>query len=192
MGSPGYRVETWHNGQWVQVVQESLAYCHGFLDARKDTLGPRAGYRVVRVYTGAVVRELPEQLEAGLGMIAGHPTPAQYREAAARCQNAALALDQRMVADLVRRSGGFVHPSQPGAPKVGDLVVVLLENPEDHVDPPGNTWHVGRLYTVEHVDPADHTLPWGLAEGPWVHAVRRPTEAELAAWALQVPGAPWG
>lgn len=67
-------------------------------------------------------------------------------------------------------------PWPPDAPRGGDLVVIVQrqEGYSDTLD--------GQLARVTMVDPRHvANLAWLVT---WVHSVRRPTEAELAAWVL--------
>lgn len=72
------------------------------------------------------------------------------------------------------------------APQVGDLVfVVKAWHPANDSD------EDGLIGWVNKVDPQGHSAWRVLHPGVgyvWAHAVRRPTEAELAAWALAQPG----
>lgn len=87
----------------------------------------------------------------------------------------------------------YTDPDEPGAPQPGDLVVVVVgQDPQDTKDYPGvvldeRSALEGTLrQVVDLTDPARFGRHRWMLQGSrfYVHAVRRPTEAELATWAL--------
>lgn len=89
-----YRIQTFYTGEWVTLKTESLGYCHGYLDARKDNSPRFSAYRIVKP-DGTVVRELPAQEELRIGMVAGLPTAEQYEAAAKKAMEIAKAIRER-------------------------------------------------------------------------------------------------
>lgn len=84
----------------------------------------------------------------------------------------------------------YTDPREPGAPGVGDMVVVVSTMAPGTVF--ADSRHNGTMRRVrEVVDPRRYQRGWVLEESPapavgwWAYSVRRPTEAELAAWALE-------
>lgn len=81
----------------------------------------------------------------------------------------------------------YVNPGDPGAPQPGDVVVVMSEwaTPGRRAwladDRGGDTTVTAVLLNVDH---CATQYAWLIAGPDWVHSVRQPTEAELAAWAL--------
>ncbi len=75
-----YYLETFVIGKWLKILQGSLQYCQGFLDARKD-YSPRPAYRLMRS-DGRVMEEVPAREDVKIGLIAGWPTAEQYEAAA--------------------------------------------------------------------------------------------------------------
>lgn len=80
-------------GKWTSIKRDSLNYCQGFLDARKD-YGPRLAFRIVRS-DGRVIEEIKESADVFIGQVAGWPTSAQYHNAAKRATERALMAEAR-------------------------------------------------------------------------------------------------
>jgi hypothetical protein len=97
-----YRVESFAIGKWLKILQGSLQYCQGFLDARKD-YAPRNAYRLMRS-DGRVMEEVQAREDVDLGMIAGWPTAAQYEAAANRALECAKAIRDREARDAARHT----------------------------------------------------------------------------------------
>lgn len=77
-----YRIEVFVEAQqkFVTLRYGSLSYCKGYLDGMEHC-APRLPYRIVND-KGDVVLHLEGNKNVSIGMIAGHPTPEQYRWAA--------------------------------------------------------------------------------------------------------------
>lgn len=86
--------------------------------------------------------------------------------------------------------GWYEHPWEGGAPQVGDLVY------GHHFTRDPDTAQVGVLLEVDAVLPRWRMTRPKSKDWPaghvWAHRVRRPTEAELAAWVLAQPGGAHG
>lgn len=92
----------------------------------------------------------------------------------------------------------YSDSEQPGAPRVGDVVVVVLPEPHAEHYPDPLSIAAGDIGRISAWDTS--SIPWrvdvpmkGTAAGApgaarWAQKIRRPTEAELAAWALQEHG----
>lgn len=77
----------------------------------------------------------------------------------------------------------YTHPGEPGAPGVGDVVVVVrLLGGEKQ----------GAVCVLACVDtPQVDNYPWKLQGSDWhawAHSIRRPTESEMVTWVLQGGG----
>lgn len=97
------------DGTWVPVgggVSRSEGL--GYLWAVRDAGGPRLAARLVRLRDDAVVSEVPALTEVSVGLVAGSPTSAQLRAAAARAIARADALDAQAThaAWVAARRGG--------------------------------------------------------------------------------------
>lgn len=88
-----YHIETFAIGKWLKIVQHSLQYCQGYLDARKE-YSPRLAYRLMRS-DGKVVEELEARDDLSIGQVAGWPTAEQYEAAAAKALERAKAIRER-------------------------------------------------------------------------------------------------
>lgn len=80
----------------------------------------------------------------------------------------------------------YTDPCAPGAPQVGDVVVVAVDGSPDDSNPKERfeQTRVGRIGVLQYTRPGMYA--WVVLAPPcFVHAVRRPTEAELAQWALE-------
>lgn len=87
-----YRIESF-SGQWYKILQGSMQYCQGFLDARKD-YAPRLAYRLMRS-DGRIMEEVPARDDVNIGQIAGWPTAEQYEHAAHKALDRAKAIRER-------------------------------------------------------------------------------------------------
>lgn len=85
-----YRLESFHDNQWIVIHRGKLGYLQGFIDARKD-YSPRSAYRIISP-TGKTVEELAATTEVAIGMVAGWPTAEQYEAAAGRALERAAAI----------------------------------------------------------------------------------------------------
>jgi hypothetical protein len=100
-----YHLESFAIGKWLKILQGSLQYCQGFLDARKD-YAPRNAYRLIRS-DGRVMEEVPAREDVNIGQIAGWPSAEQYEVAANNALNRA-----KMIRDSCIRQDtgrGFVR-----------------------------------------------------------------------------------
>lgn len=88
-----YHLESFAIGEWLKILQGSLQYCQGFLDARKD-YAPRNAYRLMRS-DGRVMEEVPAREDVDIGQIAGWPTAVQYEMAANKALERAKAIRER-------------------------------------------------------------------------------------------------
>ena len=88
-----YHLESFAIGKWLKILQGSLQYCQGFLDARKD-YAPRNAYRLMRS-DGRVMEEVPSREDVNIGQIAGWPTAVQYETAANKALERAKAIRER-------------------------------------------------------------------------------------------------
>ena len=88
-----YHIETFHIGKWFKILQGSLQYCQGFLDARKD-YAPRLAHRLMRS-DGKVMEETPPRDDVYIGQIAGFPTAEQYERAAEKALERARKIRER-------------------------------------------------------------------------------------------------
>ena len=59
-----YHLESFAIGKWLKILQGSLQYCQGFLDARKD-YAPRNAYRLMRS-DGRVMEEVPAREDVNI------------------------------------------------------------------------------------------------------------------------------
>ena len=91
-----YRLETLVDGEWRALVGSACGreYGLGYVVARREMPGPRYGVRLVRD-DGKVLDEAPALDEVSIGPVAGWPTAAQYRAAAARALAKADEIDRR-------------------------------------------------------------------------------------------------
>lgn len=86
----------------------------------------------------------------------------------------------------------YTDPRVTGAPQVGDLVVIVWDGA------PGCQFESiqvdrGKIDILDHIAPFqdDDMHPWSTrGSEAYVHAVRRPTEAELATYYLSNPSTP--
>lgn len=88
-----YHLESFAIGKWLKILQGSLQYCQGFLDARKD-YAPRNAYRLMRS-DGRVMEEVPARDDVNIGQIAGWPSAEQYESAANKALERAKAIRER-------------------------------------------------------------------------------------------------
>lgn len=88
-----YQLESFAIGKWLKILQGSMQYCQGFLDARKD-YAPRNAYRLVRS-DGKIMEEVAAREDVNIGQIAGWPTAAQYESAANKALERAKAIRER-------------------------------------------------------------------------------------------------
>ena len=88
-----YHLESFAIGKWLKIMQGSLQYCQGFLDARKD-YAPRNAYRLMRS-DGRVMEEVPAREDVNIGQIAGWPSAEQYEAAANKALERAKAIRER-------------------------------------------------------------------------------------------------
>lgn len=81
----------------------------------------------------------------------------------------------------------YVDPGTPGAPRPGDVVVVVVDGAPDTQYAPvtSNVGRVVRLWGT--LGRGDHR--WQVPDRIVVHAIRRPTEAELITYHLVNGGA---
>lgn len=80
-----YRIHVFSREKWVAVSREMpKTYGDGYLAHHRGAPGPRCAMRLVRS-DGRIVAEVPALEEAGIGIVAGGPTAAQYLQAARRC-----------------------------------------------------------------------------------------------------------
>lgn len=89
-----YQIESFWNEEWWKVISGPKTFLEGYLFAVRDMMkGPRNEYRLLRIDKESgeakVIEELSAQPEAWLGMVAGWPTPQQYRAAAQRALDSA-------------------------------------------------------------------------------------------------------
>lgn len=89
-----YHLESFAIGKWLKILQGSLQYCQGFLDARKD-YAPRTAYRLMRS-DGRVMEEVAAREDVNIGQIAGWPSAEQYESAANKALERAMALPNRI------------------------------------------------------------------------------------------------
>lgn len=80
---------------------------------------------------------------------------------------------------------------EPGAPQPGDVVTVVWDGAPDDTSDGGANDQALKGFTTRllnvHTEPHKDQYPWLVEKSyanKWVHQVRRPTEAELAAWAI--------
>lgn len=84
------------SGAWFPIIKlAGLAYCRGYMDASREGPTPRLAWRLVRS-DGRVIDEIPAIESAGVGMVAGWPTPEQYEHAAKMCLEKAKAIRDRI------------------------------------------------------------------------------------------------
>lgn len=134
--SPG-RYTYWHRwtsgGEVVSVATTSLEYGRGYLACHRSSPGPRLGLRLVRVEdatgTERVLEEVPELTDVYIGMIAGHPSAAQYRAAAARAIALAEMIEEREERERLRRAGQLDLLQRSGDPDPD-------RDPPEHDDQP--------------------------------------------------------
>ncbi len=88
-----YHLKSFACGKWLKILQGSLQYCQGFLDARKDH-APRLAYRLMRS-DGRIMEEVAAREDVNIGQIAGWPSAEQYEAAAAKALEHAKAIRQR-------------------------------------------------------------------------------------------------
>jgi len=88
-----YHLESFAFGRWLKILQGSLQYCQGFLDARKDH-APRNAYRLMRS-DGRVMEEVAAREDVNIGQIAGWPTAEQYERASSKALEMAKAIRKR-------------------------------------------------------------------------------------------------
>lgn len=88
-----YHLEAFTIGKWIKILQGSMQYCQGFLDARKD-YAPRSAYRLMRS-DGKIMEEIPAREDVNIGQIAGWPTAEQYEVAASKAFDRAKAIRER-------------------------------------------------------------------------------------------------
>lgn len=77
--SHSYRIETYHEGKWIKILEGSKQFLEGYLYAKKD-YAPRPHFRIVRE-DGRIVDELPCRHDINIGQVAGWPTAEQYERA---------------------------------------------------------------------------------------------------------------
>jgi hypothetical protein len=92
-----YHLESFALGKWLKILQGSLQYCQGFLDARKD-YAPRNAYRLMRS-DGRVMEDVPARDDVNIGQIAGWPSAEQYESAANKALERAKAIRERANAE---------------------------------------------------------------------------------------------
>jgi len=98
-----YHLESFACDKWLKILQGSLQYCQGFLDARKD-YAPRNAYRLMRS-DGRVMEEVPAREDVSIGMVAGWPTAAQYETAANKALERAKAIREQNERNEKRLNG---------------------------------------------------------------------------------------
>lgn len=74
-----YHIETYHDGKWIKIVEDSRDFCNGWLHSR-IAHAPRPAYQLVRS-DGKILREHPARYEVNIGQVAGWPTAEQYERA---------------------------------------------------------------------------------------------------------------
>lgn len=81
-----YEIQAHDNGRfgWCRLFEVGLEYGRGYLASLRDGPTPRLAYRLMRD-DGKIMEELPAVEEAGIGLVAGWPSTAQYEAAAIRC-----------------------------------------------------------------------------------------------------------
>lgn len=77
-----YRLEVQSGGQWVRLFERSKDFCLGYME-RANEFTPRVAMRIVRS-DGKVIDQIQMSDTVFIGMVAGWPTPEQYRQAAYR------------------------------------------------------------------------------------------------------------
>ena len=87
-----YSVESEYLGKWYSVLKDtSLNFCRGYVMGKGDSSPPYPAFRLLRS-DGKVMDITDENMEVGIGMIAGFPTAEQYESAAARAIERAQAI----------------------------------------------------------------------------------------------------
>lgn len=109
-----YHLESFALGKWLKMLQGSMQYCQGFLDARKDH-APHNAYRLMRS-DGKIMEEVPAREDVDIGQIAGWPTAEQYERAANKAIERAKVIRAREEAESFRKS----FPPSPGQPSDSD------------------------------------------------------------------------
>lgn len=101
---PNYTVEASVDGgeTWRTVLADTRDWCLGYLSCHQEQPGPRRALRVRDMRTGRIVDSVPEERNVGLGMVAGHPTAQQYRDAAAAALAKADEIERREAARAAR------------------------------------------------------------------------------------------
>lgn len=64
-------------GYWLDICNDRLEFCRGFLQARLELPLPHVAMRLVRHKDGKVLHTADAQLEVSAGMVAGYPTGEQ-------------------------------------------------------------------------------------------------------------------
>src|SRR5688572_25579774 len=88
-----YHIESFAIGKWLKILQGSLQYCQGFIDARKDH-APRNAHRLMRS-DGRIMEEVSAREDVDIGQVAGWPTADQYERAASKALDQAKAIRER-------------------------------------------------------------------------------------------------
>lgn len=86
----------WYDGTWHPIAGcEGVPkqWAEGYVMAISESPGPTIGYRIVRS-DGKLIHEQPAKTEVSIGMIAGWPSPEQYRSAAQRAIEKAEAIEK--------------------------------------------------------------------------------------------------
>ena len=94
-----YHLESFAIDRWCKILQGSLQYCQGFLDARKD-YAPHSAYRLMRS-DGRVVEAVAPRVDVCIGQVAGWPTAEQYEYAANKALERAKAI-RKMANDSLK------------------------------------------------------------------------------------------
>lgn len=74
-----FYIETYHEGNWIKILEDSRDFCNGWLCSRTDH-APRPAFRLSRS-DGKIIREHPARYEVCIGQVAGWPTAEQYERA---------------------------------------------------------------------------------------------------------------
>lgn len=81
--------------KWVKIVEDTRAYCMGYLEGRRDIKPPRLAMRVIDVVANHVVALLNEDSTVSIGAVAGFPTARQYMNAATEAMAKARVLQEQ-------------------------------------------------------------------------------------------------
>lgn len=84
------------DGYWLDLCNNRLEYCRGFMAARRELPLLCGALRLIRHKDGRIMDSVPARTEIGVGMVAGYPTGTQQLAAV------------RRTLERVRRHGEYV------------------------------------------------------------------------------------